>query len=84
MDELRERVKKLESTIEYIRAAGSTRAEDVIVLRTISREDAKAEILALFQSNDVLDYGAIAEKLRLDLPEVVAICNELEKEGVIG
>lgn len=73
---LEERVGKLTSQIEE--------SEKLVVLRTISRQDAKEEILALFRGGDVLDYGLIAERLQLDLQLVVDICNELEKEGMIG
>jgi dCTP deaminase len=56
-----------------------------VVLRAITRQQAKAEILDLFKnSNETLFYSDIAERLRLDLELVVELCNELEKEGCIG
>lgn len=81
--ELRERVRALE---EHLATIGNERDSKVIVLRAISQEDAKTEILRLFQENhaEVLDYGIIAERLQLDLQIVVDVCNELEKEGLIG
>lgn len=54
-----------------------------IVLRTISREGAKQEILDLFQQSKPLFYSDIAETLRLDLEMVVEICEELIAEGQI-
>ncbi len=56
---------------------------EVIVLRTIPREQAKKEILDLLDKYDKLYYGDIAEQLRLDLEQVVEIVGELEKEGKI-
>lgn len=52
--------------------------EKVIVLREISREQAKQEIQQLFSSGRTLYYSDIAEELSLDLELVVDICRELE------
>ena len=51
---------------------------------TLSRKEAKNEIVKLFKTGEVLDYGIIADRLQLSLPFVVDICNELEEEGEIG
>lgn len=56
----------------------------VIVLREISREQAKQEIRSLFEGGEVLDYEDIVERLRLDLEDVVALCQELMDEGAIA
>ena len=61
----------------------SVPGEEVIVLRTISRKQAKREIKELFQSGETLYYSDIAERLRIDLPLVVEICQELGSEGEI-
>jgi len=58
--------------------------ENVIVLREITREEAKAEIAKLFSEGQTLYYSDIATKLRLDLELVVDICNELMSEGEIS
>jgi regulator of replication initiation timing len=58
--------------------------ENVIVLREITREEAKAEIANLFSEGQTLYYSDIATKLRLDLELVVDICNELMNEGEIS
>ena len=50
----------------------------MIVLREISREQAKQEIQQLFSSGRTLYYSDIAEELSLDLELVVDICRELE------
>lgn len=61
-----------------------TRSEDVMVLRSITRDEAKTEILDLLDKSDKLYYYDIAEALRLDLEEVVEIMSELESEGFVG
>lgn len=82
---LRRNLHDLEKKIEAVEAKLQKGQEErVIVLRSISKEEAKQEILALFQDGQVHDYGEIAETLRLDLQTVVDLCNELEKGGVIG
>jgi len=58
--------------------------ENVVVLREITREEAKAEIANLFSEGQTLYYSDIATKLRLDLELVVDICNELMSEGEIS
>lgn len=58
--------------------------EKTVILREISREEAKQEIKELFTSTDkVLYYSDIAERLNLELRIVVDICRELIKEGEI-
>jgi hypothetical protein len=57
--------------------------EKVIVLREITREEAKDEIKELFKAGRVLYYSDIAEKLRIDLEMVVEICQELLSKGEI-
>ena len=59
-------------------------AEKVIVLREISREQARQEIQQLFSSGRTLYYSDIAEELGLDLELVVDVCRELQEEGEIG
>ena len=58
--------------------------ETVIVIREISREEAKTEIVRLFKEGKVLYYSDIARKLRLDLELVVNICEELQKQGEVA
>lgn len=57
--------------------------EKVIVLREISREQAKQEIQQLFSSGRTLYYSDIAEELSLDLELVVDICQELQDSGEV-
>jgi len=58
--------------------------ENVIVLREITRDEAKAEIARLFSEGRTLYYSDIATELQLDLELVVDICNELMSEGEIS
>lgn len=56
-----------------------------VVLRALPREEAKREVLDLFQSTTgPLFYSDIAERLQMDLEQVLDITNELEREGLIG
>lgn len=57
--------------------------EEVIVIREITREEAKQEIQQLFKSGRTLYYSDIARELQLDLELVVEICNELKESGVV-
>ena len=56
----------------------------VIVLRDVSKEQAKQEIKALLLSSPTpLDYGQILGKLGLNLERIVQVCDELIEEGMI-
>ena len=52
-------------------------------MRSITRDQAKQEILELFQSGETLFFSDIAKRLNIDLPLVVEICQELREEGEI-
>jgi hypothetical protein len=56
-----------------------------VVLRTLSRDEATEEILNLFRSaTGPLFYSDIAQRLGIDLEQVLEMTNELEREGIIG
>ncbi len=78
--ELRARVAALEAQVARLEANS---AEQVIVLREITRDQARAEITDLFRGGETLYYSDISERLRIDLETVVAICRELQEEGVV-
>jgi hypothetical protein len=78
--ELRARVASLE---EQVGRLEENSVEQVIVLREITREEAKTEIIDIFASGETLYYSDISERLRIDLEVVVEICRELQAEGVI-
>ena len=81
IQQLKDRVAALEEEVAELRA--SLADEEVIELRTNSMKEVKQEILDLFQSGETLFYSNVAKRLRIDLPLVVEICQELEKEGEI-
>lgn len=81
IQQLKDRVAALEEEVAELRA--SLVDEEVIELRTNSMKEVKQEILDLFQSGETLFYSNVAKRLRIDLPLVVEICQELEKEGEI-
>jgi len=60
--------------------------ENVIVLRDISREQAKREIRQLYKTGRTLYCSDLVKELGVDLKTVAEICNELEANGelVIG
>lgn len=58
--------------------------EEVMVVRDITKEEAKEEIRELFSKGKTLYYSDVVKELGLDLELVVEACNELEREGVIG
>lgn len=78
---LEARVGALEKKIKALKT--SLPQEKVIILRAISKEQAKQEILNLFGQGQPLFYSDIAEKLRLDLSTVVEVCEELIAEGKV-
>jgi hypothetical protein len=57
--------------------------EKMVVLRDLTRDEAKQEIQSLFSSGRTLYYSDIAEELGLDLRIVVDLCQELEDEGKV-
>ena len=68
---------------EQVARLGESSVEKVIVLRGITREEAKAEIIDLFATEETLYYSDISERLGIDLEMVVEICRELKAEGAI-
>lgn len=83
-DQLLNEIKLLKQRVAVLEAKRpATEAPEVIVLRTIGREEAKQEIQKMFESGEVLYYSDISRQLRLDLPSVVEICSELIREGEV-
>ncbi|MBA7678137.1 hypothetical protein ES703_86408 [subsurface metagenome] len=58
--------------------------EEVMVVRDITKEEAKEEIRQLLKKGETLYFSDIADKLRLDLEMVVDICRELQDKKEIG
>jgi len=55
----------------------------VVPLRPLSRQEARAEIIGLFETGETLYYSDIVGRLGIDIDDVIEICNELEREGRI-
>ena len=71
---LEERVTRLEEHSSEV---------NVIELREVTKDEARAEIIDLFAAGETLYYSDIADRLRLDLEMVVEICHKLQEEDVI-
>lgn len=78
---LKKRLEAVEQRLQQLEAC--LPRQQVVVLREISREQAKDEISKLFLEGGRLYYSDIAHKLRLDLELVVEICRELLEKGEI-
>jgi len=74
LKQAKQRLLELESRIS---------GEEVIVIKDITKEEAKQEIKQLFKSGRTLYYSDIARELHLDLELVVDICNELQESGMV-
>ncbi len=56
-----------------------------IVIRALSHDEARQEVLDLYRSSeDPLFYSDVAERLQMDLEQVLTVTAELEQEGLIG
>jgi regulator of replication initiation timing len=75
LGQIEERLARIEATLPEVK---------VVVLREISRDEAKREIKQLFARGRALYYEDIVDEVRLDLELVVDICNELVEEGEIS
>ena len=78
---LQEELKKVKQRLEL---ENRDSGEKVIMLRDITREEAKKEIRQLFLTGRTLYYSDIAEELKLDLRLVVDICREFQESKKIG
>ncbi len=70
---------------EKIAAMQATNSADLLEIRDITREQAKAEIKAYFESHhgETIYPSDIMENLHLDYDLIWELCDELEKEGKI-
>ena len=78
--QMESRVSALEERVARLEAHSE---EKVIILREITAEEARAEIIDLFATGETFYYSDIADRLRLDLEMVVEICHGLEEEDMI-
>lgn len=80
---LQKRVLNLEKQLQELRE--DRVIEKAIILRKVTKEEARREIQELFTStNETLYYSNIVERLSLDLELVVEICRELREKGEIA
>jgi len=77
-----ELLEDISEAIERLTPLGSQ--ENVIVLRSLDEGAARDEILGLLESEGPLYYSEIATRLRLDLEDVVRICEDLEGNAEIA
>lgn len=73
-----------EEVAKAVSQSGDHITENTVVIRSITREEAKKEIMELLDKSDKLYYYDIAEALNLDLELVVNLIAELESEGMVG
>lgn len=57
--------------------------DETIILREIGKDEARREIIELFQSGQPLDQADLADALSLELGLVMEICDALLAEGVV-
>ena len=74
------RVVELEQEAEANKTAQSA---DVIMIREISKEQAREEIIHAFESGQPLDHADLADELSLEISLVFEVCNQLIEEGVV-
>lgn len=82
---LEARVAVLERELETLKrdASGERESEVVVVLRSVSRDQAREEIRGLFASEETLYYSDIVQRLGLDIALVIDLCQELEAGGEV-
>lgn len=81
LEETKSRLDALEQSVETITA---THADEIIVLREISKEQARKEILLALEGDEPLDQAELADFLSLELALVVEICSDLVGEEVVS
>ena len=74
------RLAELEQEVETTKAA---QPDDIIVIREISKEQARKEIIKSFEAGQPLDQADLADMLSLEISLVIEVCNELIEEGVV-
>lgn len=77
-------IQQLSQRMELLERNLQALAPAVVILRELSREEAKAEILELFSGGDTYDYEDIVKRLGIELQIAVELCDELIAEGELG
>ena len=72
---------EMKTLVEHIVGERTT----TVILRVLSHDQARQEMLDLYRSNEgPLFYSDIAERLQMDLEQVLKVATELEQERLIG
>lgn len=82
--DLEEKVSILDKSVLYMEKTEIFEIAPTEISIEVTEEEAKEQILKLFEEKGELDYIEIVSTLDLDLKLVVEICEELEKEKKIG
>ena len=80
------RIGDLETQVDSLRREVSRLSEassKSVILRAMTQDEARAEILSIFRSGRTLYYSDIVQELGIDIDQVVEVCEELESEGRI-
>ena len=84
LQEIRQAIAELKTGLASVQATNSSPAEDVIQIRDISDDEARKDILSLFQDSEQhLYYSDIEEELCLDIEQVIRVCDALIGDGKI-
>lgn len=81
---LRKTQERLDKLEQESAARRTDSPDEIIILREISKDEARREIIELFQSGRPLDQADLADALSLELGLVMEICDELLAEGVVA
>jgi hypothetical protein len=86
LDEQAERIASLERRLASLtrKVQGLSAVQNgAVELRRLTKDQARAEIIDIFQSGETLYYSDIVQRLGIDIEDVIEICRELEAEGRI-
>ena len=71
------------TTVTDVETTKAAQPDDIIVIREISKEQARKEIIKSFEAGEPLDQADLADMLSLEISLVIEVCNELIEEGVV-
>ena len=71
------------TTVTDVETTKAAQPDDIIVIREISKEQARKEIIEAFETGKPLDQADLADMLSLEISLVIEVCNELIEEGVV-
>jgi len=73
----------LKARLEELEQSVGEGSEDEIMIKDLTKEEAKEEIVKLFKSGRTLYYSDLVKELGIELPMVVEICDELQESNQI-